>query len=195
MPSVSQSEGARVVSRRRDGKATRGAALVEAAFALLALFTILYGVVELGFMFRSASVASSASRAGARVGAAVYPDATDRAAAVEQVRLSVEEALRERSTTDTPVFLRVYHARADGLPSNGASFEACNANCFRYSWDGTQFVLDGGSWTSPVVCGTNLDRLGVYIRLDHEPFTDLMPISGNISERTVMRLEPSDNCS
>ena len=65
---------------------------------------LVFAVIELSMVFRTASVASNASRAGAREMAATYPNATvaQRPGVLTRVALVVEEALRDRSKTDTP---------------------------------------------------------------------------------------------
>ncbi len=182
--------------RKRD--ATRGAALVEAVFVLPFIALLVFAVVELGMVFRTASVASNASRAGAREFAATYPNATvaQRPGVLSRTALVVEEALRDRSSTDTPQQLRIYQATSGGTPTDTSG--ACDTNCFTFNWNAatTTWVLDAsGSWTNPLVCGVTMDRVGVSIRLTHGGSVGPWRFTRPIDERTVMRLEPSVLCS
>jgi Flp pilus assembly protein TadG len=170
-------------------------ALVELALCITVILVILYGTIELSFMYRSATAGSTASRAGARLAAATYADAGNKVTAADQIRISVEEALRQRGSTDTPTILRIYQADlTTGLPVN-STFSACATNCIRYAWNGTQFANPSGSWTTPDACGTTLDSVGVYVELSHTSLTGIVRINRTFGERTVMRLEPSTECT
>ena len=182
--------------RNRDG--SRGAALVEAVFVLPFIALLVFAVVELGMVFRTASVASNASRAGAREFAATYPNeaAAGRPAILSRVALVVEEALRDRSSTDVPQQLTIYRAAADGSPTDTSG--ACDTDCYTYTWNAatTTWVLSAsGSWPDPLVCGITMDRVGVAIRLTHGGSVGPWRFTRPINERTVMRLEPSVLCS
>ena len=162
------------------------------------LALLVFAVVELSMVFRTASVASNASRAGAREMAATYPNATvaQRPGVLTRVATVVEEALRDRSRTDVPQTLRVYRALADGTPADTSG--ACDTDCFTYTWNAatTTWVLDpAGSWTNPTVCGTTMDRVGVRITLTHGGSVGPWRFTRPIDERTVMRLEPSVLCT
>jgi hypothetical protein len=173
----------------------RGSALVEATIVLPLLVLLVLGIVELGFMFRSASVVNTSSRSGARLAAAQYGSATSgaqQATVIDNVRLTVEKDLGERATSDTPLDLWVYKADSNGNPPSGG-FSTCGSPCYVYSWDGTSghFVLNGGNWSNPVVCGTSHDGVGVFVRLSHGPlgFANFFGTI-DLTEHTVMRLEP-----
>src|SRR5689334_4406945 len=101
--------------RGRRLRGDRGAALVESAIVLPFLALMVFGIVELGFLFRSASVAVSATRSGARLAAANYgstTSASDRTSVLTNVRLTVEKDLQSKATGDTPVQLWVYRAQS-----------------------------------------------------------------------------------
>ena len=183
---------------RHNPHGSRGAALIEAVFVLPFLALLVFGVIELSMVFRTATVAANASRAGAREMAATYPNATvaQRPAVLSRVATVVEEALRDRSSTDVPSELRIYHARADGAPTDTTG--PCDTDCFTFTWNAstTTWVLNSaGSWPSPVVCGTTMDRVGVSIRLTHGGSVGPWRFTRPIDERTVMRLEPSVLCT
>jgi Flp pilus assembly protein TadG len=183
-------------SRRLKGD--HGSALVESAIVLPFLALMVFGIVELGFLFRSATIVNNSTRSGARLVASQYGSAKTSANqlnVVDNAALTVEKDLASRGGTDTPVQLWIYQADTNGFPIGKTNYNSCAAPCFIYTWQlvsGTfHFVRQSGSWTGPVVCGTSHDTVGVYVRLTHAPigFTNFL---GNltISERTVMQLEP-----
>ena len=179
--------------RKRD--ASRGAALLEAIFVLPFVALLVFAVVELSMVFRTASVASNASRAGAREFAATYPNAgttAQRDGVLSRVATVVEEALRDRSSTDVPQTMRIYRALADGTPADTSG--PCDTDCFTYNWNAgtTTWVRDpAGSWNNPTVCGMTMDRVGVRITLSHGGSVGPWRFTRPIDERTIMRLEPS----
>ena len=184
-----------VARRKREG--SRGAALVEAAFVMPFVALLVFATVELGMVFRSATVAANASRAGAREMAATYPNATaaQRSTVLTRVALVVEEALRDRSSTDTPQELRIYHAQTNGAPSDTSG--ACDTRCITYTWNAatTTWVYSTGSWDDPVACGSTMDRFGISIRLTHGGSVGPWRFTRGINERTIMNLEPSVLCA
>ena len=107
--------------RRQDG----GAALVEAALVIPVVLLVVLAVFELGMMFKSATVASSASRAGARLASATYASTSPttvvgapvgtavRSGVPALVAGAVTEALRDRNSGDTPVALRIYRVAVE----------------------------------------------------------------------------------
>ena len=95
---------------------------MESALVLPLLALMVFGIVELGFMFRSASIVNSSSRSGARLAAAQYSAAqtsATQAIVVDNVRQTVEKDLQSRGGTDTPLQLWVYKADANGNPPSG----------------------------------------------------------------------------
>lgn len=178
-------------ARHRDD---RGSALVEAAFVVPVILLLVAGIVEYGFLFRSASVTSTATRSGARLAAANYPsaDAATQPAVIDAVRQAVEKELSSRHGSDTPVDLWIYKADTSGSPPSG-NFSSCGSPCFTYTWNSVskQFSSVSGAWPAPVVCGDVHDSIGVFVRMEHKPigFSVVFP-TFTVKERTVMRLEP-----
>ena len=193
--------------RRRRGSGDEGAALIEAAIILPFLALMVFGIVELGFLFRSATVVNTSTRSGARLAASQYGSAVtsgDQQNVADNVARTVERDLTSRGGTDKPDQLWIYKSDAQGFPSTDASgqpsngqFTTCGSPCFVYIWDSTAspptFVRQsGGSWTSPdQVCGTAHDSVGVYVRLTHAPigFSNFLGTL-TMDEHTVMRIEP-----
>ena len=156
---------------------------------------LIFGIVEIGFLFRSATIVSTSSRNGARLASAQYGSqktVANQNSLMDNVRLTVEKDLTSRAAVDTPVVLWIYKADADGNPPSG-NFSSCGSPCYVYTWNsGTgHFTYASGTWTNAVACGTTHDAVGVFVRVTHKPvgFTSAF---GNftISEDTVMRLEP-----
>jgi hypothetical protein len=176
------------------GHEERGSALVEAAFVVPVILLLIAGIVEYGFLFRSASVTSTATRSGARLASAAYPSAgpANQSTVIDSVRQTVEKELTSRHGSDTPVDLWIYKADTAGLPPSG-NFSTCSAPCFVYRWDSPAktFTLVSGSWPAPDVCGNEHDSVGVFVRVQHSAvgFSSIFP-SFTVKERTVMRLEP-----
>ncbi len=180
-------------NRRLEGD--RGAALVEAAIVLPFIILVVFGIVELGFLFRSAAVVNGSTRSGVRLAAANYGSASTGASqtsVIDNVRLTVEKDLSTRAAVDTPAYLWIYKSDASGNPPSG-NFGTCGTPCWVYTWNaGTgHFQLASGAWASPVVCGTTHDAVGVYVRVRHAPigFTSFMGTI-DITEHSVMVIEP-----
>jgi Flp pilus assembly protein TadG len=185
--------------RGRRARGDDGAALIEAAIVLPFLVLLVFGIVELGFLFRSASVAVGASRSGARIAAANYGsalDATQQSTVLSNVQLTVESELQSKAAVDTPVEMWVYKAKADGTATSDLSgnFTTCGANCIKFSsWSSStkKFTAKSGSWGTVTACGTSKDRIGVYVKMTHTPlgFSSVLGTL-TIGEHAVMLLEP-----
>jgi Flp pilus assembly protein TadG len=180
-------------------KGDDGSALVEAAIVLPIVVLMIFGIVEIGFLFRSATIVSTSSRSGARLAAAQYGGASTVASqdnVMDNVRLTVEKDLTSRASDDTPIVLWIYKADVNGNPPSG-NFASCGSPCYVYTWNaGTgHFTKTSGTWTTAVACGLAHDSVGVYVKATHLPigFTSTFG-AFNINERTVMRLEPSNTC-
>jgi hypothetical protein len=177
----------------------RGAALIESAIVLPVLLVLVIGIIEIGFLVRSASVANSSTRSGARLAAALYGGATTSTAqttVIDNVRQTVEKDLSSRGSYDIPVAMWVYKSDAGGNPPSG-NFTSCGSPCFTYAWSVAtgHFTSLAGTWSSPLACGQTHDSIGVYIRMKHSPigFVNFVG-SMNLDEHTVMRLEPRNSC-
>jgi Flp pilus assembly protein TadG len=186
-------------AKRRRAQGDRGSALVEAAIVLPVVVLMIFGIVEIGFLFRSATVVSASSRSGVRLAAAQYGAAsttTSQDTVMDNVRLTVEKDLSSRAFVDTPVAMWIYKADSNGNPPSG-NFTSCGTPCYVYTWNsGTgHFTKTSGSWTNAVSCGVTHDSVGVYVKATHRP-VGFGTVFGtfNINERTVMRLEPSNSC-
>jgi hypothetical protein len=171
----------------------RAATLVEAAIVAPVILLLVFGIIQISFVFRSASITTTAARAGARLGASVYGDATPstQGATRQSMIDAVEAALDDLRAEATPSRLLIYESDASGNPQSGTT-ESCGASCVEYRWNASadQFDYYGGGWVDPDNCGDTIDRLGVYVEVDHEASTPLFQSNFEVDEKTVMRLEP-----
>ena len=186
----------------RHARGDRGAALVELAIVVLPLFVIAAGILEIGLLYRSATLTSSASRSGARIASTVWattPDAAKNTLAVDQIRQTVETDLSSRRAEDTPLSLWIYKATADGSPTGGGFSTCPAATCVRLTWDAglDRFVYASGSWTTEDACGQVIDTVGLRVEMRHRSITKLPFGNSDVDEWTTIRLEPLsfDKCN
>ena len=171
------------VGRKRE----QGAVAVETALVSMLLVTILYGVVEVSFLLHDALNVSSASRAGARMGASLARDASFATA-------SRDQAAAAMGGLDLSRVNKVWVFRANattGKPDTG-NFTSCTT-CVRYKGSPTGLVADGSAgWTaaSQNACANQQDQLGVYVEYRYSSRLGFMFSGKVLSESTVMRLEP-----
>ena len=86
-----------------------------------------------------------------------------------------------------------------GSPARSQISPSCPTSCYRYTWTGGTFVLDGASpgWTGADACiilpnGTTLDSIGVYLTVRHRYVTGFLGSSVVIREqRHPTRTPPS----
>jgi Flp pilus assembly protein TadG len=184
--------------QKRDARARgdRGSALVEAALILPVVALMVFGIVEIGFLFRSATIVSTSTRNGARLASAQYGGAsgsTAQANVMNEVRLTVEKDLGSRAGVDRPVSLWIYRANSSGKPPSG-NFTSCGSPCYVYNWNSAtgHFALASGAWASPDACGITKDSVGVFVKATHSPVGFGSTFGAfTIAENTVMRLEPA----
>lgn len=169
--------------------------MVELAIVIVPLFIIAGGILEIGLLYRSATLTSSSTRSGARSASAVWattPDADKNTVAVDQIRQTVETDLSGRRPEDTPQLLWIYKATPEGTPS-GTTFSSCPATtCIELTWDPVteHFAYSSGQWTTEDACGTVIDTIGVRVKMRHESVTRLPFGNSTIDEWTTIRLEP-----
>jgi hypothetical protein len=164
-----------------------GAALIEAALVLPVVITVVFGIIEIGLLFRTASVETASTRSGARLASAGYALNPGSAPGTsgDEVRKTVEKDLSSLQGWAKPLQLWVYKSDVNGEPIGGT----CGTSCMLYTWNGTTFVFTSGSWNNPDACGQNIDRVGVFVSVRHDSLTGTS-ISRTVKAHTVMRLEP-----
>ena len=169
-----------------------GAALIEFAIILPVMLIIFFGLTQLGFAMKTSSTVTGATRSGARVVSATYPaaarsgDPTTIANTLDSVRLAVERDLDGLPAQATPLTLVVFEADANGNPTGGAS---CASSCISWTWNGTKFASKTGSWSDPMSCGVNVDKVGVRV-IAHHDITSPFMNDLTVTRTTTMRLEP-----
>jgi len=186
----------------RRARGDDGAAMVEAAIVMPLLMLLVFGIIEWGLAFLTATSTNSAARAGARTASALTKNSTY----ADQAVLAVEQNLKGAIPFATPLEMWVYRvdpsgSNTSGYPVGNPGFSDCTTDCIKYSWNGTDFVATGGpGWSaaSQQACGnpTSFDSLGVYLKVRHNFVTNFFGSSKIIAEHTVMRLEPQplNNC-
>ena len=175
-----------------DRRKSRGAVLVETVLIITVLLTMLFGVVEFGMAIRSKHGLSEASRAGARVAAALPRDTSFNTAAANSVRAAVLDALPNGDVSR----LVIYRANGDtGEPVSG-TVDSCS-QCYTYLWDEPteDWVLQSGSeWLASTqwACGLvdQTDFVGVHLTGNYDFVTAFFVDDIALTSRTVMRLEP-----
>lgn len=177
---------------RRRSRGERGAIAVEAAIAGPLLVLLFFGVLEMGFLMRTRTVITDASREGARVAAA-----QPREEGYQNSSLASIVGVINSQRGEPIDYVTIY--RADpltGLPASGEDVESCLIDCWRFEWipgSGFQQKL-GAEWPAATqsACGgvADTDWIGVYVRGHHEWVTGILGTDRSFTDRTVMRLEP-----
>jgi hypothetical protein len=186
----------------------RGSAVIEAAISGLVLFTLLFGVLEVGYMFRDYQITSDAVSDGARMGAVVGPDGA--------ADYEIMKAMRQATGSMPAEWIeRIVIFRASGgsakaedqLPAackNGTPVAGrCNVYEDVYeaflaveNADVAYFSCPGGescAWPAasrrdgPTV--NSIDTLGVYLAVDRDFLTGMFGRTMSITEASVARLE------
>lgn len=178
--------------RRRARAGQRGAVAVEAALITPILVAVLFAIIEFGFAFKDWIGITSAARSGARTASAEPRNAnfaSDAAAAVAREGAAI--------TFDSSTVLWVYKAGSNGYPTGQSSFNACPANCAKFTWStaSQSFVQQAGAaWpaiTQNACQGDpNRDSVGVYLSHEQGAITKMFFNSLTLRSRAVMALEP-----
>jgi Flp pilus assembly protein TadG len=183
---------------------SRGAAMVEFALVLIPLCLIIFGLVEFGFIYRASLDVSSASRAGARIGAA-EPKADTFYADIFNAAITAGNNIGF-SNGD---FICVYQVNNSVNP-NGTPTGSCasNPNARMITYNGSSWspaitsINDAsGPWSKTArqdcLSSTNPDSVGVEVSVTHHSITGFFGNFNNmrLTEHTVMRLEPPENDS
>lgn len=205
MPPDPRQPGA--LRRHRSGSREDGAVALETAVVSMMLIIVLMGIVEASFFFKDWITVSSASRAGARMGASQAKSASFATTTADQVTNSIS-GLPATSLASLEVW--IYDARfnnpslsTDGLPTGTAlgvvpAANNCTTKCLKYTWSVALSKLvpasTPGSWTSTsqnACIGDALrSHLGVYVKFPHYSPLGFFFQNAPIAESTMMWLEP-----
>jgi hypothetical protein len=172
-----------------------GHVAVEAALVTPFVIALMVGIIEFGFLFKDYLAATGSVRAGVRIASAESRNSGYAQDAAEQVA-AVSGGIDRGNIRD----LWVYKAQVgNDLPHGSSDFTSCTT-CVRFRWDaatgGFVKTYDGWAAASQSACGRQVDgigpdRVGVFIRVEHEPFTGIAfsdPIM--IEESSVLNFEP-----
>lgn len=175
----------------------RGATAVEAAMVTPLVMALLFGIIELGFLFKDYLAAASAARAGVRMASANPRTSTYAQDAVNHVKLT-GGAMNLNDVKELWVYKVDPANPAKDTPVGVGDFSGCTV-CVKFRWDvGTKLFVstyDGWSASNQNACSSSSnggppDRIGVYIELRHKAFTGLVFDTITISEASIMSLEP-----
>lgn len=172
---------------RRQGSGERGAVAVETALVAMLLITMLFGIIEMSFLYRDGLVVSSASRAAARTASSLPREPSYASDAKDQATSALGGMDLSRVSA-----VWVFKANAStGLPDSG-NFTACN-KCVKYVGSAGGLVPDGAAnWDSSAqkACAGDVDALGVYVQYSYPSRLGFFFKNHQLSESTVMNLEP-----
>lgn len=174
----------------------RGASAVEAAIVTPVVFALFFGIVELGFLFKDYLAVAGAVRAGVRMASANPRMSTFAQAAVDKVA-NTGGAMNLKDIQEMWVYKVSLTATSD-KPFGRSDFNDCG-DCVKFRWDSptNKFIPITDTWPANTqnACsarspGGPPDRIGVYIKLKHDAFTKFVFNTVNISEASIMTLEP-----
>jgi len=188
--------GSQMPARRRKRiLGDRGASAVEAAIVTPVVMVLLFGIIELGFVFKDYLAVAGAVRAGVRTASA-----NPRMASFAQVAANKVAQTGGAMNFSDVKQLWVFKVDPTTNKTIGfTNFSDCSY-CVKFRWDsGTNAfvpITGGDTWASTTqnACslsiGGPLDRIGVYLQLKHDPFTGLVLQTIYISEASILSLEP-----
>jgi hypothetical protein len=172
----------------------RGAAAVEGAIVTPVVLALLFGIIEMGFVFKDSLAVAGAVRSGVRIASA-----SPRVATFAQVAANNVASTGGAMNFNDVQQMWVYKvATTTDKPFGRSDFSGCDV-CVKFRWDsGTQaFIPLSDTWPAldqnacSAANGGPPDRIGVHMELRHEPFTGLVLQDAiTISEASIMTLEP-----
>jgi Flp pilus assembly protein TadG len=190
MPEVMGRRGARERVRRRM-LGERGAAAIEAALVTPVVIALLFGIIELGFVFKDYLAVAGAVRSGVRIASANPRTSTFAQIAANNVA-STGGAMNFNDVQQLWVY------KVDTLtdkPIGFTDFSDCTI-CVKFHWvaSSRSFVTTSDNWSASTQYACSAppgpDRIGVYLQLKHNAFTKLVFSSVNIAEASILTLEP-----
>ena len=172
----------------------RGSSAVEAVIVTPLVMLMIFGIVEMGFVFKDYLAAGGAVRAGVRIAAASPRTATF-------AQLAANKVAQTGGAMNFSDIQQMWVYKADPVtdkPIGFSDFSNCTT-CVKFRWDAGSkaFVPTSDTWSfstqnacSSSSLGGPPDRIGVYLQLKHDAFTKLVFNSIDISEASIMTLEP-----
>jgi Flp pilus assembly protein TadG len=176
----------------------RGGSAVEAALVTPVVMALVFGIVEMGFLFKDYLAVAGAIRSGVRIASASPRTATFAQVTADKVA-HTGGAMNMKDVEALWVYkVDALHPAAD-KPVGFGDFSNCTV-CVKFHWDvGTQkFVTTSDNWpaSSQNACSSSSiggppDRIGVYVKLRHDPITGFVfSDSIHVSEASILSLEP-----
>jgi hypothetical protein len=172
----------------------RGAVAVEAAVMTPVIMALFFGIIEMGFLFKDYLAVAGAVRSAVRIASATPRNVTFSQAAADKVG-STGGAINFKDVEQLWVYKA---ATGTDKPVGFTNFSDCSI-CVKFHWDPSTkvFVKDSDNWPAADqnACSTSSaagppDRIGVYLRIKHDPFTGLVLKTVYIAEASIMTLEP-----
>ena len=170
---------------------------VEAAIIFPLLILLVFGIIEFSLLLRDYVSLNSLVRQGTRV-AATLPrldpalnDGKDLADVVVEAMNQAGNALPR----DTFEELWVYEADGNGFPLGTSGFTSCTTNCGIYrpdvNGDFTRVKDTNWDWQTQNACpDSDIDSVGVWLKIKHQPVTGLFFGDISISDYAVTNFEP-----
>ena len=196
--------------RRPSRRGERGVALVEAAIILPFVVLLLIGVVEAGFAYNDGNILARATQQAARSDSRLAENLSADYEAIRSLEAglsglrasSIERVIVYDATTtgDTPPAACLAVARPDDTSTRGVNAGAVRCNVYSATQVSTdapnRFGCGGGSWDS-FFCPSsrsqdtpNPDRIGVWVELNYDKLTKVLPGSISLTRASVYQLEP-----
>lgn len=193
---------------RRRPRGEDGAVAVEAALVMLPLFLVVIGILEMSFLMRGVTAASSAVAAGARsasvtasAGACTTSCTVNGAPNVAEITAKAIERSGTALPSQDVEWVMVYEASSTGMPRNqGSAFtpSQCSDRCVVYTINDGKLKFDRGAWNTTAtvnacVNDTNRTAVGIAMRAKHKWFTGFFGQSYSFTQYNVMQFEPLPN--
>ncbi len=193
--------------RPRRPRSERGAALLEAALVTPVFILIVFGILEIGLLFRDSLTTDNASREGARA-ASTRGNESD---ADYYVLRTIEHGL-EAMGLERLEYVVIFRATGPGATLPGACATASQGGlCNRYTAADFFAELDdsSGNDTGNFRCGTldsswcpttretslsaGTDFIGIHVQTRHDFVTGMFSGGNDLGETTILRLEPDED--
>lgn len=169
--------------------------MVEAALVTPVVFALLFGIAEMGMLFKDYQAVGSMVRTGVRTASAM-PRNAGFADATKNKIVQSGSAMPFANVEE----LWVYKSNpTNTFPFGMSNFSSCPiATCVKYQWSagsGTFTKIPGWNWDSTTqnACARSAggppDRIGVYVKAKHAPFSGIIPTI-RIAESSALYLEP-----
>ncbi len=184
---------------RRARRSERGVTMIESAIATPVVLLLIFGVLEFGLLFKDYLSLANGVRDGARLASALGTE-------VNTDYKVIESALRRMPAVSRNQVRRIVVFKATSADSTmptacrtGSVTNVCN------SYSGADFNrpesdFHGGAgapdrYWRPTARKDRLsdppDYVGIWIEVRHDAATGILPLSKDLSEEVIMRIEPA----